>query len=282
MTIDDCSVRQPGGRFLSIFERQWDGVKVEIARWHSGPSNEGLCHLDDHTVFVTLAGATHRTVATLDTGDQYIGADFPGAVTFIPAGVRRHAFHETGVIDFVTIGVRQALIPPDAVELRGFTNQPDPVIHRLALKFRNEAQATGCPGALFVDNLAASLSSHLLHKYSAGAPRPKSVVVERKRLLQVLDHIRDHLADDLALAKLAALADMDVYQFARGFKRATGQSPHRYVIGQRVERAAELLTRSTQPIADIAHEVGFSSQSHLTTTFRKLIGETPLAYREGH
>ncbi|CAM3466032.1 helix-turn-helix domain-containing protein [Kibdelosporangium persicum] len=280
MTTDQCSVRQPGGRYLPIFERQWADVRIQISRWRSGPATEGLSQLDDHTVFVTLAGATHRTVVTLDDGQRYVGADFPGAVTFLPAGVRRHTRHETGLVEFIAFRLRQDLIPSDSTQLRAFTNQPDPVIHDLAWKCRDETRVNGGPSTLFVDNLATTLSSHLVTKYSASSPRPKSVVVDRRRLLYVLDYIKDHLAEDLRLAKLATLADMDVYQFARGFKRATGQSPHRYVIGQRVERAALLLARSTRPISEIAHEVGFASQAHLTTTFRKVVGETPLAYRE--
>jgi AraC family transcriptional regulator len=274
------TVRQPGGSFLSAFEREWDGIRVEIARWRSGPNTEGLCHLADHTVFVTLAGATDRTVASLDGGSRYDGADFPGAVTFIPAGVKRHAYHGTGVIDYVTIGLNQRSLPAE-MEPQGFTNQRDPVIHNLALTLHGEARAAGRPGTLFVDNLAATLTLHLMSKYAAAAKPSKPTAVCRTRLLEVIDYVRDNLADDMPLAQLAALAGMDVFQFARGFKRATGTSPHKFVIGQRVERAAELLARTTHPIAEIAHMVGFSSQSHLTTTFRKVVGETPLAYREG-
>lgn len=72
---------------------------------------------------------------------------------------------------------------------------------------------------------------------------------------------------------------MDRHHFGRAFRHATGLPPHQYVTEQRIAKATELLAGSDLPIADIAHAVGMSSQSHLTTVFRKLVGDTPAAYR---
>jgi AraC family transcriptional regulator len=60
---------------------------------------------------------------------------------------------------------------------------------------------------------------------------------------------------------------------------AMGQSVHQYLLRRRVEWAAALLTGTEQPIADIAMTTGFSSQSHLTTAFRRVYSTTPAAYR---
>jgi AraC-like DNA-binding protein len=67
--------------------------------------------------------------------------------------------------------------------------------------------------------------------------------------------------------------------FAREFKRLTGFAPHQYVLGRRVERARALLARGERSITEVALTVGFSSQSHLTTAFRRVYGTTPAAYR---
>jgi AraC family transcriptional regulator len=72
---------------------------------------------------------------------------------------------------------------------------------------------------------------------------------------------------------------MDRHHFGKAFKAATGLPPHRYVMEQRVARATELLAGSDLPIAEIAHVVGMSSQSHLTNVFRRLVGDTPHSYR---
>jgi AraC family transcriptional regulator len=65
----------------------------------------------------------------------------------------------------------------------------------------------------------------------------------------------------------------------RAFKTAVGQSPHRYVLGRRVERAKTLLRNTDSPVADVALSSGFSSQSHLSNWFLRMMGVSPAAYR---
>lgn len=277
-------MREPGGRYLQQREHRWPGVGLELARWRGGPATEGVCHLPEHLLFVTLGGVTSRTEARIEDGQRYAGADFPGAVTFIPANRRREARHGDGVLDYATIRLDPGQVPAgfgDDVEFAGFTNRPDPLVRQLALALREEAAAGGVAGQLFVDGVATTLALHLLRHYSSVAtdrstPAP---TLTGARLRRVLEHIRDDLGGDLRLARLADIAGLDRHQFGRAFKQATGLPPHQYVRQRRVERAAELLSRSDRPIAEIAHAVGMSSQSHLTTVFRRLLGETPRAYR---
>jgi AraC family transcriptional regulator len=137
-------------------------------------------------------------------------------------------------------------------------------------------------GQLYVDSIASTLALHLLRTYSSLAPgRPTTAPsLSGDRLRAVVEYIDAHLGDDLRLERLAAVAGVDRHYFSRAFKKATGVPPHRYVMERRVERATELLTRSELPIAQIAHDVGMSSQSHLTTVFRRMVGDTPLGYRK--
>ncbi|GAA2104424.1 helix-turn-helix domain-containing protein [Actinomadura alba] len=282
------SGRRHGGRFLTRFDRDWSELRLELARWNAEPGGNGFCGLNDHLLFVTFAGNTKRTEATIEDGPRYEGADFPGAVTFIPANQMRHAWHEGGTIDYATIKLdpgRVALLNAEAgngdVEFRGFTNRPDPFVHQMALALRAEARTADPGGQLFADSVATALSWHLIRRFSTlAAPRPSGQPrLTGPRLGRVLDHIREHLSSDLRLSRLSEVAGMDRYHFSRAFKKATGHSPHRYVVARRVERAAELLARTDLPIADVAYQVGLSSQSHLTTVFRKAIGDTPHAYR---
>jgi AraC family transcriptional regulator len=269
--------RDPGGRYLQHREHRWPDLGLELARWQSGPATEGLCHEDEHLLFVTLSGVTTRTETRIDGGPRYAGADFPGAVSFIPAGRRREARHGTGVLDYVTIRLPSRA---DGAEYTGFTNAPDPLVRQLAVALRDEARAGAATGQLFVDAVATTLSLHLLRRYSNRAPvTPRVNGLTGARLRAVVEHINAHLDDDLRLDRLAELAGMDRYHFSRAFKKTTGLPPHQYVTEQRIGRATELLTGSNLPIADIAHAVGMSSQSHLTTVFRKLVGDTPAAYR---
>jgi AraC family transcriptional regulator len=172
---------------------------------------------------------------------------------------------------------------PDAVEFVGVTNRPDPLVQQLCVALGAEVRAGGYAGQLFADSIAATLLLHLARTYSNRAPAPAVRPEPRLRgrpLGAVLDYIGDNLTGDLRLAVIARIAGLDRYTFGRAFKAATGSSPHQYVLERRLERAAELLaTRRELPIAEIAYSAGFSSQSHLTTAFRRRFGVTPKAYR---
>jgi AraC-like DNA-binding protein len=99
------------------------------------------------------------------------------------------------------------------------------------------------------------------------------------QLQQVLDYIHTHLDRDLSLAELAEFINISPTYFASLFKQAAGVSPHQYVIQQRVERAKTMLAKTDLAIADIALQVGFSSQSHLTQQFKRITGMTPKQIR---
>ncbi|MGJ3250599.1 MAG: AraC family transcriptional regulator [Elainellaceae cyanobacterium] len=99
------------------------------------------------------------------------------------------------------------------------------------------------------------------------------------QLQQVLDYIQTHLDRDLSLAELAETLNLSPTYFASVFKQAIDISPHQYVIQQRVERAKLMLSKTDFAIADIALQVGFSSQSHLTQQFKRFTGMTPKQVR---
>jgi AraC family transcriptional regulator len=95
------------------------------------------------------------------------------------------------------------------------------------------------------------------------------------KLRRVTAHIESNLQRELPLAELASVANMSPYHFARLFKRATGVSPHRFVVRRRMDAAIVLLTESTSSISSIARAVGFRTASHFTTTVRHITGRTP-------
>jgi AraC family transcriptional regulator len=279
---DGYAGRRDGGRRSSVRAFGWDGLSLELARWHPGTDSEGVVHLPDHLLFVTLGGRTGRTEAEIEGTPPYHGADFPGAVTFIPAGRLRRARFEGGAIDYAAIRLdARKVCVPDGNELVGFTNRPDPFIGQLVLALCDEARIGGAGGAVFVDSIATALLWHLVRRYSdpAAAPARRYRPLSGAALGRVVGYIEQNLAGDLRLSRLAEVAGMSRHGFGHAFKEATGTSPHRYVTERRIESAAALLAGSDVPIADVALRVGLSSQSHLTTVFRGMVGETPNAYR---
>jgi AraC family transcriptional regulator len=96
---------------------------------------------------------------------------------------------------------------------------------------------------------------------------------------RVVEFIEQHLAEDVSLAALAALADLSLYHFARLFKQSFGAPPHRYHMVRRMERARGLLQRPELSVTEIGIQIGFRETSSFTRAFRKFTGLTPTEYR---
>src|SRR5262249_35451316 len=143
-----------------------------------------------------------------------------------------------------------------------------------------ELATPGLASRLYRETLTLGLVIALLRRYSTLSLSGRSPRrLPRHKLRVALEYIQDNLADGVSLPALARAAGTSPYPFAKGFKEATGRAPYRYVLEQRVERARRLLEGGKLSLAEVALAVGFSSQSHLTTVFRRLVGVTPGAYR---
>jgi AraC family transcriptional regulator len=85
----------------------------------------------------------------------------------------------------------------------------------------------------------------------------------------------------VALRVIAQEVGMSYFHFSRQFKQSMGMTPTNYIAERRIERAKKLMQETELPISEIALRVGFSSQSHFTTYFRRLAGVTPRCFRKG-
>ena len=99
------------------------------------------------------------------------------------------------------------------------------------------------------------------------------------RLKKVRDHVQAHLASPISLADLAGVAGLSRSYLAAQFRAATGCRPHEYVLEQRVEQAKAMLAESGTPIIEVALAVGFQTQAHFSTVFKRLAGMTPARWR---
>ena len=100
------------------------------------------------------------------------------------------------------------------------------------------------------------------------------------RLRRVIEYLHGSFAEEISLDGLALVAGLSPNYFLHAFKQTTGQTPHRYLTELRIAKACELLHNPYWSIVEISLTVGFSSQSHLTTVFRRFVKTTPAAYRE--
>jgi AraC family transcriptional regulator len=160
----------------------------------------------------------------------------------------------------------------------------DPLLAEIAYAILSELQTQTSAGRLLAETLASSLAARLVQNHvSPSSPqacsRTKRDGLDRRRLARVLDYIEVNLEGDLTVDHLASIACLSRFHFARAFKAAVGQSPHRYVSGKRFERAKALLIREDRSLVDIALALNFSCQANFTRAFRQVTGQTPGQYR---
>lgn len=103
--------------------------------------------------------------------------------------------------------------------------------------------------------------------------------LQKWRLKRVFEYVDLHLSAKITLAELAGVAGLSRMHFASQFRAATNLRPHEFVLRRRILRAEELLQNTTTPIVEIALTVGFQTQAHFTTIFKRFVGSTPNRWR---
>jgi AraC family transcriptional regulator len=169
------------------------------------------------------------------------------------------------------------LLPPAA--------PPDPVIEELARMLLNPADVgEGC-GELFSGAVAAAILMRLIGLHFTPvlpAPRAKTSALPKWRLKRVIDYIDANLSETITLSGLAAVTGLTRMHFAAQFRSATGMRPHEYLLRRRIERAQTMLSASNARLVDVALSVGFQTQAHFTTVFKRFAGATPHQWRREH
>jgi AraC family transcriptional regulator len=266
----------------------WSGLRAEHLA-NPTDAEVDLPPTTQHWLVLDLGPATAFSLRF--AGQERTEAAPPGSLALIPAGYPsrwrwRGAAESVHVLVeprlLARVGAEALDLDPDRVELPPVHDLDHPQLRAAMLALDAELRAGGPGGRLLAESLGNVLAVHLLRHFGAPAsadPHPGGVL-PKHRLRAVLEYIHDHLDAELSLERLAAVAHVSPYHFARLFKHSTGLPPHQYVIGRRVERAKELLREPDRPpLAEVATEVGFADQSHFTRHFKRLVGVTPRRFR---
>jgi AraC family transcriptional regulator len=158
-------------------------------------------------------------------------------------------------------------------------------IRHIGMSLLGELNEANAVGRLYADSLAVSLTLQLVQHYSSS----KDVRIDRggmapHKLRKAVGWIDHHVAREeegrVALRAVAKDVGLSYFHFSRAFKQSMGMTPTNYIAERRIERAKELMKKTDLAISEIALRLGFSSQSHFTTSFRRLAGVTPRSFRK--
>ncbi|MBW4473922.1 MAG: AraC family transcriptional regulator [Stenomitos rutilans HA7619-LM2] len=285
---NDAMKLYPKAPILSSDRAGWNGIRLEYHQQppHQVPENA----LNQSQIIIHTQRLSSPFVGYMQPQSLQSGQIERGDVTIIPAHVHNWAIWKQEC-HFILLQFHSTIFEQYASEWTSSSeiallpsfSQPDPLIYGIGLPLKSVLEADKFSDRLYVDSLTTTLIIHLLRRYSIQKQIPEPTVqgLLRHQLKQVTDYIDHHLDQDLTLSELAAIAQISPSYFSALFKQSTGLAPHQFVIQRRIERAKQLLRQGKASIAEVAHNLGFTHQSHLSRHFKRLVGVTPKAFLKG-
>ncbi|MDR1283964.1 MAG: AraC family transcriptional regulator [Opitutaceae bacterium] len=153
--------------------------------------------------------------------------------------------------------------------------QHNPLVGELCVELRQSCHDRN-PRPDDVAALGLALATRLLRSHCAHFPQgPKRWNMLPASIRRLLDHIDQHLEEDLSTSVLAGLVGLSENYLSEVFRDHTGLPPQLYVIWKRIARAKELLPTGNYTVGEVAYLTGFSDQAHLDRHFRQLCGAPP-------
>ena len=281
--VPSMVLRDDAGNPVLDLPAPWRGVPLALYRSLIS-AERGPCHLDDPVL--VFCQNIHGRRWYRENGRSVEIECVPGVVEFLGADYQREwGRWETSPGFTVVLQLPPSVLQRLAPELSGLnlsTNHSvfDPKLAWLVGELLDEAQRGAPEGGLYAESLSCALIARLAKDYaSSGAENVSAGGLSASCRRRIVDFIEAHLGDDLSVAQLAQEVGLSPNHFANCFTVSFGQPPYRYVLRRRIQEALRLLSLSSRSIAEIAMDLGFSSQSHFTKVFREHTGMTPSGAR---
>jgi AraC family transcriptional regulator len=168
------------------------------------------------------------------------------------------------------------------VELRPQRKFADPRLGALVAAVHTEMVAGFPSGQLFVDSVEQAMAVALVNGHAV-KNRPAQIYrggLGSARLRRIKGLVDAKIGDDLSLDEMAQSVGLSAAHFARMFRKSTGETPHQFVLRQKVERATTMLRAPDARVLDVAVACGFKTQQHFAQVFRDVCGVSPTQYRQ--
>jgi len=219
-------------------------------------------------------------------GTRMRGVQKPGDIGVIPAGMDG-SWEDDADCRILRLSLRPSLLEEVAQQMgRRFTKVEliprfglrDTRIEAIAWAIKADLEADTPSDPLYIDLLGNALAvrlvelafSHISHSESSSTPR-----LSARQLRILIDFIETNLDKKLHLADLASVVGVGTTRLKTLFRNSTGTPVHRYVIGRRIEYARAMLSTTKMRASDVALAAGFTHQSHMASTMRRVLGHAP-------
>jgi AraC family transcriptional regulator len=168
------------------------------------------------------------------------------------------------------------------VELRPERKFADARLGALVAAAHAEMAAGFPSGRLFLDSIEQAMAVALVNGH---AVKHRLVQMYKgglgsARLRRIKELVHTKIEDDLSLDEMAQSVGLSTAHFARMFRKSTGETPHQFVLRQRLERAKAMLRAPDARVLDVAVACGFKTQQHFAQVFRDVWGVSPTEYRQ--
>ncbi|MBP1853251.1 AraC-like DNA-binding protein [Rhizobium halophytocola] len=147
-------------------------------------------------------------------------------------------------------------------------------------RFGAEFRGTAAGRALMMGNLAPIILLQTLRVYARLTPAKESwlIALSHPKLSKAIEAMHADCGRKWTVASLAAISGMSRAGFAQNFKKYVGAAPKEYLLYWRMQVACNLLEKGELASAEIAHEVGYESESAFSSAFKKVLGLRPGRY----
>lgn len=254
--------------------------------WVNDPIHDEVAPMEHHVIAPTLHGDGWSEVRF---GAKSIRApSITGGITIAPRGFGgRFDCDGQPLASNVFVSRERLQRSADAMglirplELVPRLNFGDPKLFAILSLITGEAEDSGPHSRLYLETLLDLLCIQLLREHAAFplGEFTGGMGLRPPQVQRVTEYMRTHLDEAIGLQELADLLELSRFHFCTSFHKATGFTPHQWLVRIRMERARELLANSRLTITEIALAVGYQTPSSFAHAFRVAIGITPTGYR---
>lgn len=165
---------------------------------------------------------------------------------------------------------------PDLAQWDNLPLHADPIAAGLATTI---ARLPAESDRLLVDYLTLALTARITSWFDH---KPSDYHQAPAPIRAAIDLMHASMSASIGLDDLATAAGLSPHHLCRRFRAEVGMTPHEYLRAIRVQHAKRMLAApGPVSLAQLALDCGFADQSHFSTVFKRVTGQTPTAYRRG-